>query len=105
MNNSAHLLYEDTQRELIEDISQSIRTYSMKETIDCLIEGIEINQERYPDDSENEKDCDLIKEFLEAVSGAAEDLAEDATTGLGCRQIRRRARDKFLIAIADIRVN
>lgn len=105
MSGEVSVLYEQPQIELIEDIAASIRCYSIKETIDCLIEGIEINQERYPNDSENEKDDDFIKSLLEAVSSAAEDLSEDATTGQGCKQIRRKARDNFLIAISDIRVN
>lgn len=97
-------LYEKTQKELIENIEKSIKKYSIKETVDCFIEAIELNQEVMPDDSEQSKDYDLIKAFLEAVSSAVEDLSEDATTGQGCRQIRRRARDNFLIAISDIKV-
>lgn len=104
MKNSAHLLYEEPQKDLIEDIAACIRTYSLKETIDCLIEGIEVNQERYPDDSDNEKDHDMIKKYLEAVSGAADDLSEDATTANGCREIREHAKEQFLSAVKKIEV-
>lgn len=98
------MLYEEPQKALIEDIQMCIAAYSLKETIDCLIEAIEIDQEELPDESERRKDLDLIKGFIEAVSSAAEDLSEDAKTELGCRQMRRRARDNFLIAISDVKV-
>lgn len=97
-------LWDDPQVKLIEKTEKAIRDYSLKETIDCLISAIEVNQEGLPDESERMRDLDLIKAFLEAVSGAAEDLSEDTQAGLGCKQIRRRARDRFLINIADVKV-
>lgn len=97
-------LMTDKQVKLIESIEQSIEQYSLKEAIDCIISAIELRQELLDDKSEELKDLNMIHEFFEALSTLSEDLAEDATTALGCRQIRRRARDRFLGNIADYKV-
>ncbi len=103
--NNISTLFDDPQVALIQDIEKSIAQYSLKETIDCEISAIELRKDKLSDDSEEFKDLEFVHGAFEALAKLAENLSEDAKTGLGCRQIRRRARDRFLIDIADIKVN
>ncbi|MBA3756082.1 MAG: hypothetical protein H0X02_07620 [Nitrosomonas sp.] len=98
-------LWEEDQKDLIENIAQSVTQYQTKNVIDCLSSGIELHLENTPDFlREYKKDQELIVRVLDAVSKFSVNLTQDDKTEIGCRQIRRRARDQFLIAIGDIEV-
>lgn len=106
-NPNISILWEEDQKDLIEKLAQAITQHGTMEGIQCLASGIELHLENTPDFCEEHiKDQDLIKEVLDAVANFADSLkASDAKTSMGCRNMRRIARQELLAAISDIKVN
>lgn len=105
-NPDISILWDEDQADLIEKLAQSITQHGTMENIQCLSSAIELHLDNTPDFcDEHIKDQEFIIKVLDAVAKFAENLqASDAKTGMGCRNMRRIARQDLLTAISDLKV-
>lgn len=103
----------DPSTPLTDALSNGIKLFSLKETIDCLISAIELSQEKLDEESKEYKNNQLIMAAMTEVSGMTEELnamevhATHETWAFKVmkeQQKRRRILADTLLNIASIKV-